>query len=351
MADIETKSIVSDCILHMLNGYNSGITQEQFYKNNIVDTSDITEAMMKEVNDEVIEYCRENGCYAALPPFEHGSFIDRSERRYVEWQVLDVEEDYFRIEFNHYPIIHTGTYYLDLTEDIARRCWYRSCRTVVKVKVLTTEEHIALLSHHPDFEYLGEKYKTPEMLEKLSNILKTTSHVGGVLESYEYFMPRDLKKIYKKGKYSTSDGQFVNATWIRSAIDETFESEADMGLNSVLFCSLGPIVEMFIYINYMLLQKSTSTSTLRHITSTYALNTDTPELRKERHFGKIKIISEKKPRAINVHNIQRIYTTMSWQRRSHVRHLASGKVVPVKSAVCKRHNADTTTAPQVIYKA
>lgn len=119
----------------------------------------------------------------------------------------------------------------------------------------------------------------------------------------------------------------------------------------MLFCSAGPILEMFQYINYMLSSRSTSSSTLRKITSVYSPNPENTELRKERHFGKIKTISVKKPHAVNQQNVHRVYTTISWQRRSHVRHLKSGRVVPVKSATCTRHGVESTEVPQVIYRA
>ena len=150
--------------------------------------------------------------------------------------------------------------------------------------------------------------------------------------------------------YYNSDGEFINGAWVKEVVDTTLDQAADRGRKCMLFVCCSALIEMFIYINYMLSQKSTSSSTLRHITSIYVPSTDTSELRKERHFGKIKLISEKKPRAVNATNVQRIYTTLSWQRRSHIRHLASGKIVPVKSAICKRRNAEDASAPQVIYK-
>jgi len=348
--------LVSDCILNMFNSYNSGITKDQFYSMNILDATDVSEDDMREVNQEVIQYCKENGCYAALPPFEEGAFVDRSERRYTHWKVLEVCEDYFRLEFNHYPIIfveeQTAIQIRNGNSDkIDHPCWYKSCKVVVKVKLLTTEEHITMLSRHPDFRDINNQVaKHPELIVRLSNLLKTQYHVGGVIEDYEYYMPHDLRKIVKKGKYYTSDNKFVDAAWVREVVSDTLELGASAGLNSILFCSTGPIIEMFVYINYLLSQKSTSSSTLRNITSFYIPNTEMPELRKERHFGKVKIVSEKKPRSVNAENIQRIYTTPVWQRRGHLRHLASGKVVPVKSATCKRHGVEDVIAPQVIYK-
>ena len=159
-----------------------------------------------------------------------------------------------------------------------------------------------------------------------------------------------MKKIAKKGKYYTSDGTYVNGNWIRKIISDSLAPAMDSGLNSMLFCSAGPIIEMMLYVNYLLSQKSTSTSTHRTVSSIYLPNTENPEIRKERHFGKLKVVSEKKPRSVNADNVHRVYTTVSWQRRGHLRHYASGKVVPVKSAICKRHNMDKVPAPQVVYK-
>ena len=356
MGQKEHLPLVVDCVRHMLDNYNAGISKEQFYSKNILDVTDVTESDMGAVNQEVIEYCRENGCYAALPPFEEGVFIDRSERRYTHWKVLEICEDYYRIEFNHYPIIFVDDQTLDMihngeSANITHSCWYRSCKTIIKVKLLTAEEHVKMLSRHPDFIGLEDKLLSDtSALQKLSAMLKTQYHLGGVLEDYEYYMPHDLKKIAKKGKYYTSDGVFVDSSWVRSVVVDTLELGADSGLNTILYCSTGPIIEMLVYVNYMLSQKSTSSSTLRNINSVYAPKSEIAEIRKERHFGKIKVVSEKKPRAVNALNIQRVYTTPVWQRRSHLRHLASGKVVPVQSATCKRHNVGDVLVPQVIYK-
>ena len=349
--------MVSDCILHMFDTYNSGITKEEFFSKNIIDATDVSEDDMRAVNDEVVQYCKQNGCYAALPPFEEGVFIDRSERRYTHWKVLEVKEDYFRIELNHYPIIFIDE---NLTRRIANGesanithpCWYLSCKTIVKVKIFDVEEHMKMLSYHPDFETIDDKIRNnPDLIRKLSDSLRTNCHVGGVVESYEYYMPHDLKKMVKKGKYYSSSGEFINGSWVKEVIADTLELGSTTGLNSILFCSMGPIIEMFIYINYMLSRKSVSSTTSRHITSVYLPNAETSELRKERHFGKVTVVSEKKPRVVNAENIQRVYTTISWQRRGYLRHYKSGKVVPVKSTTCKRHNAEDISAPQVVYKA
>ena len=118
----------------------------------------------------------------------------------------------------------------------------------------------------------------------------------------------------------------------------------------MLFVGGGPLIEMFAYINYMLSNKATKTTTHRTVSSIYAPNPDATDVRKERHFGKFTVVSEKKPRSVNAGNIQRVYTAVAWQRRSHLRHYASGKVVPIKSTTCKRHGMEDTAAPQVVYK-
>lgn len=355
--EINPISSVTDCVMRMLDGYNSGISKDAFYSNNIVDSTDVTEDDMRSVNLDVIHFCKENGCYAALPPFEEGSYIDRAERRYTHWKVLGVYDDYFRIEFNHYPILYVDG---DYSEKIAQGksaklvhpCWYRSCRVVVDVKLLTTEDHVAMLKYHPDFE--GENAKLlsdTSALTRLSDVLKTQYHVGGVLVDYEDYHSHDFKKILKKGKYYTDDDKMIDSRVVRKVVSDSLELSVARGLNSILFCSLGPIIEMFVYINYMLSQKSTGSSTLRHITSVYLPNAEFSDTRKERHFGRIKIVSEKKPRTVTAENIQRVYTTLSWQRRSHLRHLKSGKVVPVKSAICNRRNFESdASAPQVVYR-
>lgn len=361
--DFDFTPLVADCVMNMLNGYNTGITQEQFYSQNIIDVSDVTEEMGRAVNAELIQYTKENGCYAALPPFEEGSFIDTTERRYIHWKVLEVQEDYYRMVLDHYPIIFadndtSGNITSKDLSTLDRKCWYLAGRMTVRVKVLTDDEHREMISHHPDFVRYsltmcnGDTKKQGDLLTRLASRLKSPYHIGGVIEDYIYYIPHDYMKIRKKGKYYTADGTMVNGAWVKEAIDTTLKTVSYYGLESMLFVSTGPMIEMLAYINYMLSQKSTTgSSTLRHFTSIYVPNSDAPELRKERHFGTIKILSEKKPKAITAQNIQRIYTTAVWQRRSHVRHLASGKVVPVKSAVCKRHNLDDGATPQVIYKA
>lgn len=367
MPDEYTK-IISECVTGLLDGYNRGIARDEFYALNIVDTSDVVEEDMQASSSGVVSYCFENGCYAALPPFEEGAYIDKSERRYVHWKVLEVCDDYFRLQLDHYPIIFGDT---DLTgrhvgvdfSELRHMCWYLANHMVVRVKVLTHEEHKQMLSHHPDFVQYADsmvaqqtknpmvaKLKKDMLLDKMSEHLKSVSYVGGIVEDYEYYLPQDLIKIKKKGKYYDTAGNIINGAWIKDSIDTTLQYGVDSGLHTMIYTSTGPIIEMFTYINYLLSQKSTSVSTHRNITSVYVPTSEAPELRKERHFGKLCMISEKKPRAINAQNVQRVYTTLSWQRRAHVRHLASGKVVPVKSATCKRHNAEDTSAPQVVYK-
>ena len=352
-SDIENK--VSACINNMLNNYNTGISQEQFYKNNIVDATDVSEEDMQLVNDGVIQYCKENGAFAALPPFEEGSFIDQSERRFTHWKVLDVEDDYFRMSMDHYPLMFNGTVD-DPTNStvefssLIRPCWYLACHVVVKVKLLNKEEHMTMLRYHPDFAGLPNDVITKMRVDLLSDRLRTEYHVGGVIESYEFYLLKDLEKIYKKGKYSTPDGAILNGSWVRDVVANTLEVAVDRDLNSMLFCSAGPIIEMFQYINYMLSQNTTKASTHRSISASYSIGTPDTELRKERHFGKIRTVSVKKPKVVNKQNVQRVYTTMSWPRRSHTRHLKSGKVTMVKSAVCRRHGVESTEVPQVIYK-
>lgn len=356
-AEFDYTPLVTDCIMGMLNKYNSGITQDQFYAMNIIDTTDVTESEMASVNQEVITFCKENGCYAALPPFEEGAFVDQTERRYIHWKVLDIQEDYFLIKFDHYPVIFAANDVLEKPYNIdvsivERTCWYRAGSVTVKVKVVTDDEHMKMLEMHPEYlEFIKTHKNSPDVLRRLSAYLKTSCHVGGVLEDSTYYLSEDFKKILKKGKYYTSDGQFVNGTWVRDAINGTLEVATDFGWKSINYVSLGPVVEMFVYINYMLSQKSTSSSTVRHITPIYAPSSAFVETRKERHFGKLKVISEKKPRSVNATNIHRVYSAISWQRRSHLRHYKSGKIVPIKSAVCKRHNVETIPAPQVVYRA
>lgn len=354
---------VANYVFGSLNSHNRGITESQFYAKNILDATGVSEKDMQKANDSVVQYCKDVGCYAALPPFEEGAFIDSEQGRYIHWHVLEVEDDSFLLGLDHYPLIAVdsgnvrGEGVTLVSEE--HKCWYLSCRVVVRVKVLTSEEHKKMLSHHPDYVMYANSLsnndpkKNLEILNKLSAQLKSDGYVGGVVESYEYFIPQDFKRICKKGKYTAPDGSIINGNLVRETVDMDrayVSGRVEYALQTMLFVSTGPMIEMLTYVNYMLSQKSTGCSTLRKVSSAYMINPETQDLRKERHFGKLKMVSEKKPRAITEHNIQRIYTTISWQRRSHIRHLASGKVVPVKSAVCKRHNLGESEVSQVVYK-
>ena len=361
----EQISQAAECITNLLQTYNSGITQEQFYSANILDVTGVAESDMQAVGTDVVDYCTANGALAALPPFERGSFIDVEQGRYISWEVIEVGDDYFRLKLDHYPRIVVGSAEQWEAErkishtSTERKCWYRSCHMILKVKQLSTAEHREVLSHHPDYvlhaETMcgGDKHKMERLLTQLSEKLKSESYVGGVIEECEFYLPQDFKRICKKGKYYTSSGEFVNGAWVRELADPTradVSEQLSYGLHTVQFTSMGPMLEMFTYVNYMLSLKSTTSSTLRHITSVYAPAPTDQDPRKERHFGKIKMVSEKKPRAVNAVNVQRVYTTLSWQRRSHLRHYASGKVVPIKSTTCRRRGAENTDAAQVVYK-
>lgn len=358
--ELMEESIASVYVLHTLNKCNSGLSQEEFYSANIIDATNVTETDMHNNNDNTCQFIKDNGCYAALPPFEEGSFIDGMEKRYIHWKILDIGDDYFRLKLDHYPNISFHNPSGDYIEDFYthRYCWYLACSMTVKVKVLNDEEHMQMISHHPDFVRNslsmcnGDRQKQQMLLRKLSKRLKSEIYIGGIIEDCEYYMPQDFRKLNKKGKYYTESGEYINATLIRDIIDVSKEHASrgmDYALHTMKFVSTGPLLEMFTYINCMLSQKTTTSSTLRQISSVYAPTTDNVELRKERHFGKLTIVSEKKPRSVNVQNVQRVYTMASWQRRGHLRHLASGKVVPVKSAVCNRRGAENIPAPQVIY--
>lgn len=356
MDDKQKKAL--DCILRMTSDQNSGISRAQFYSMNLIDATDVSEDDLKSANQEVISYCAENEHYAALPPFEEGGFIIRGDRIYVHWKVLDVQDDYFRLSLDHYEIACSPASIENMTlPELASSVsamldtlsWFRVGHVVVKVKLLTKAEHINLLKFHPEIHANVSLVTNTAMLEQLSDQLRTRSHIGGIVEDYEYFLPHMLKKIAKKGKYVTSDGTPINGKWVRDAVSN-IESSIDTERNRMLFNSVSIIPEALVYINYMLSQKSTRGTALHHITSSYALAADDTDLRKERHFGKIRVISEKKPRAVSVQNIHRVYTMMSWARRGHLRHLASGKIVPVKSAVCRRKNSGETTTPVVVYK-
>lgn len=217
MLQTEIESKVADCIINMLNNYNISISQDQFYRMNIVDSTDVSEEDMRAVNDEVIQYCKDNGAFAALPPFEEGAFIDREERRYTHWKVLDVEEDYFRISMDHYLLLFKDSYTNINHENVnfsqlSHKCWYLACHVIVKVKVLTKEEHMAMLKYHPDLVGLSDDLISKIRTDLVSDLIRSSCHVGGIIEEYEFYLPKDLQKIVKKGKYFTSDGAILNGT-------------------------------------------------------------------------------------------------------------------------------------------
>ena len=362
LESISKHKAVRYCITSNIDSRNRGLSEDQFYACNLVDATNVTEADLELAKEGVFQYCKDNGGYAALPPFEEGAFVDRQERRYFHWKVLEVLEDGYRMVVEHYPLLvidsditgkHLGT---DFTR-VPRYCWYLSGRITVRVKSLTNEELQKLVSYHPDFNDLVLKHGgndarvAKDIMQKYADhMISSGYNVGGVVEDYEYFYAQDLTKLRKKGKYEDEMGNLINATWVRDVIDSTMEHAVDRGLKSMLYVSCGPFVEMFTYLNYMLSNKTTPTSMHRTVSTMYATNSEIPDLRKERHFGKATIVSEKKPRAVNVQNIQRVYTTVAWQRRSHLRHYKSGKVVPIKSTTCTRHNKENTPAPQVVYK-
>lgn len=348
-------------IINKLNALNKGMTKRDFFDNNIIDFTDVTYGDMMLIADEVLQFGKDNGCYAALPPFETGSFIDRSERRYTYWKVLDINEDFFRIELYHYPIFFSDYEGRPQVMDLPvleshGECWFLACKVVMKVKLLDEKEREDIIFQNPVVgEELTETKNVNMRLIYAEGILKQARKndglIGGIIESCEFFTPKAFEKIGKMGKYSTPDGKVINGGDVREIINNTNEIAMDYAKKTMVFTSVGPLMEALTYVNYMLSDKNTSSSTLRKISSSYALSSEVPTNKKERHFGKIKVVSEKKPRQITKENVQRIYKTLSWSKRSHVRHLKSGKVIPIKSQVCHRHfDGDKADAQKVIYK-
>lgn len=347
-----------------LTAKNPGISEDQFYNdNNIVDFTDVSTDDMREVNDGIMEFSKINGCYAALPPFEKGSFIDRSERRFSVWQVLQVTDDYYDIKFDHYPIYHfrngvTG-------EDEMRACWVKAASVTVRVKKLSYEERVDIVLSNPWYDRLasevakrGEKNKLEFSAYIKDTIEQMPLEIGGVLLSSESFLPAIYKKI-GKSKMITPEGSIINASEVRAIIDQSSQM-TDYAMQTMIFTSLGPVIEAFTYVNYVLSAKKNTgekLSSYKHISKEYVLPGDSEreEVRRERHFGKIRFVSGPKPEAVTKENAHIVYKTLSWQRRSHLRHLQNGKVVSVKEAVCKRKLLDQEDPQQgpakVIYKA
>ena len=81
---------------------NGGLTREEFFKNNIIDFTMVSEDNINESIDGVRRRTKELGCLSAIPPFETGSFIDDSEHRYIVWKVLDIQDDYYRLSVDFY---------------------------------------------------------------------------------------------------------------------------------------------------------------------------------------------------------------------------------------------------------
>ena len=228
--EVNRDRMVKDYITNALNNFNTGMTEEQFYSMNIVDATDVSMDDMNNLRNEITQFWKDNGCYSALPPFEEGAFIDRTERRYFHWKVLEVQEDYYRMVLEFYPLLiidndvtgkHIGTDVSKLTHP----CWYLAGRATVRVKVLADNEHRELLSHLPEYReqtvavFKNDTKRLNEFLDNLTAPMRSANYVGGVIEDYEYYYSHDLMKIRKKGKYFTSEGEFINGAWVKETVD------------------------------------------------------------------------------------------------------------------------------------
>ncbi len=380
-------SKIAEFIYTNLSLRNKGISKEEFYANNIVDFTDVLVEDMYPLDKagkpsmckDWFNYSIQNGHYAALPPFEEGSFIDRRERRFIKWKVLDVSDDHYDMELENYPLFADSDHPVKDND-----CWFMATRFVVRVSFLDDEQRRYVLLNSPDIiNSIDERFTTyEELMESWNKYLEAKkliesgtavysplySHysemeevvknavscdnamVGGRILEGEFYTPKAFEKIREKGKYIASDGTILNKADVCRVIDDSIKETMGYAWQSMKFVAIGPLIEAFSYLNFVLSSPETDTKTIRKISSSYALSEDDQEIRRERHFGKIKVVSEKKPKTVTKENVERIYTTLSWQRRSHLRHLKSGKVVPVKSSVCRRKGSDNTSDPKVIYK-
>ena len=239
-------------IIESLNSKNSGVSKEEFYKSNILDFSDVSWDDMRAIDNELLRFGKENGCYAALPLFEKGSFIDTSERRFSTWEVLEVNEDYYRLKLCHYPVFHS----FQQIEELHKYDWFMASSVTMKVKLLNEEERENILFMNPSvIDRLSRLEKNSQAgLMYAADIAMQVKHndglVGGIIENYENYLPDVVKKLRKKGKYVRTDGTFIDAGLIREVLD-CVDDTSGYSLKTHLFTSVGPLIEAFTYTNYI----------------------------------------------------------------------------------------------------
>lgn len=108
------------------------------------------------------------------------------------------------------------------------------------------------------------------------------------------------------------------------------------------------------YINKLLKDKKLSSlikNPVHKVKRTIEINTDedtAADIRQTRILGEnICFKSSSRPKPQDVEHIIR-YSTPEWGRREHLRKLKSGKIIKIKSSICKRHCIDNNTSEKEI---
>lgn len=88
--------------------------------------------------------------------------------------------------------------------------------------------------------------------------------------------------------------------------------------------------------------RSSTPRTSRTASAAYveAENTISPPVTRIYVDSALSVVSKQKPKRITPENIRKVYKTLAWDRRGHVRQYKSGKTVWVKQTTCHRQGGD-----------
>lgn len=335
---------------------NKGISFSDCMKMNIVDYTNVTSEKQKSLESELVSFVKDEGVWAALPPFEAGFYMDDSQRHYFDWLITDIDQDmsYFDMNIRVYaknPVVNK-----DALESHAWFCWQW---IDVRVHLLSKDEFAALDFFHPDvikhmasypplteFDYLKQKNQPDTAFDS------SPYRVGGKVIINDNFFP-SLKEKVLKGKFVDEQG-ILNKKDIANYLDyleTTCFNDWDSFVNVHVACF--SLITSFVHLNYVMQNRSESRSYGRKVVSDVAdtIGSSVENNRREWSFGDINVTSKDKPKRITKENIHRMYKTLSWNRRSHIRHYKSGKTVVVKSSVCHRDvDKQPEVTPQTIYR-
>lgn len=353
---------------------NKGISFLDCMKMNIVDYTNVTSEKQKSLESEFASFIKDEGVWAALPPFEAGFYMDDSQRHYFDWLITDIDQDMSYFDMNVRVYAKNPVMNKDVSESHAWFCWQW---IDVRVHLLSKEEHTVLNYFHPDViktvashykQYLKNGIKILPILSQPNNIdqfdhygMKNQSEaafdaspyrVGGKVITNDNFFP-SLKEKVLKGKFVDEQG-ILNKKDIANYLDyleTTCFNDWDSFVNVHVACF--SLINSFVHLNYVMQNRSESRSYGRKVISDVAdtIGSSVENNRREWSFGDINVTSKDKPKRITKENIHRMYKTLSWNRRSHIRHYKSGKTVVVKSSVCHRDvDKQPEVTPQTIYR-